>query len=663
MMGKLPLFREDERDALRPPEDLKPSEWAERYRVLPIGISNIPGPWRNDNAPYLRGLMDLADAPGVVQLNVMKAGQIGVSEAARNVILYWAHTDPDPMGLALPDKVKGRKIVMEQLIPAIEGTPPVASLMTERKWDLSGEKLKLTNGFLLHLMWSGSASATSADPMRRVIDDEVDKFAMWAGRETNPIGRTWTRTRSYGDRRFQWNISTPTDRAGIIFRLVEASGVQLLFMVPCPACGDQQSLTFRRLKWPKPNSKLNRKEKLSLADRIVANEDVWYECAYCQRRIEPHERTRIVRAGTWRSADGAIPEAEAVEEWPRGTRIGARVGAMVCLWQSWAGIAAEFIRAEGDRELTFSFRTETVGEPWEEQLEKPRPSVYADKCARAKLAEGVVPSWAVKLLATVDTQHDHFYVVLRAWGPEMRSQRIFHARAETFADLDDVCFRHLWPREGGDGTGMKAELVLIDSGGTRLEGETASRTMQVYRWVTRRSARARAIKGAGAVKRRREGLYIWPGKGVLDDGNQAGKTLRIWYVDTHHFGDLLYELVHAGLEDDEQETWLLNQADDEEYNSQLANVQKRLIRSGRGPAMEVWEPIEPGAPVHYWDCEAYQVAAAYLARVHLLPPLEELLAYREAEREDHRRQERASRRRREQGRSGWDVRDMRNHLK
>lgn len=675
------LFRPDEREALRPPEDLKPSEWAERYRVLPIGVSNIPGPWRNDNAPYLRGLMDLAVAPGVIQLNIQKAGQIGVSEAARNLILYWAATDPDPMGLALPDKIKGRKIVREQVIPAIEGTLYVAALLTTRKWDLSGEKIRLANGFLLHLMWAGSASSTSADPMRRVINDEVDKFAEWAGRETNPIGRTWTRTRSYGDRRFQMNISTPTDRFGNICRLWEASGVQLEFMCPCSHCGEFQYLSFRQLRWPAPDGPMTRREKLHMADRILANNDVWYLCLRCDARIEPPERVSMVRAGRWRSPDGSIEDAEAVGEWPRGTRIGAQIGAMACLWQPWAGIAAEFIRAEGDRDLTFSFRTETLGEPWEQQVEKPRASVYADKSARATLPEGVVPAWAVKLLATVDTQHDHFYVVVRAWGPDMRSQRVFHARAETFAELDDICFRHVWRIERPAGAtgqkgGAKPELILIDSGGTRLEGETASRTIEVYRWVQSRGGLVRAIKGASSARQRHEGLYVWPGRGFLDEGGSRGgkreratrRGLTIWYLDTHHFGDILAELVARGAEEGApagaagDELWLLNQANDEDYNTQLSNVQKRVVRTGHGPAEERWEPSETGAANHYWDCEVYQIAAAYMANVHLLPSAEDLAEYRKAAAMEQRTRAEALARRRGKQTEGWDVGSLEGYL-
>lgn len=651
------LFTAEEREALRPPRELKPSEWAEAHRYLDVGQSNIPGPWRNDNAPYLRGLMDLADAPGVERLDTMKAGQIGVSEAARNVVLHWAHTDPDPAGLALPDKVKGRKIIAERLIPAIDSTPVVAALKTDRKWDLSAEKVRLSNGFSLSLMWSGSASSTSADPMRRVIDDEVDKFAEWAGRETNPVGRTWTRTRSYGRKRFQWNISTPSDRMGQICRLVESDTHMLLFMVPCPRCGAFQFLAFRQLRWPrlrteagveKHLSELSRRQRADLAHGIVQNSDVWYVCARCEDRIEPHQRPSIVRAGLWRTEDGTIPDAEAVGEWPAGTRLGTHVSAMSCLWVPWSDVAAEFILALGDRERMFSFRTETAGEPWEEQIGKPQASTYAAKSESAELEPGVVPEWAVKLLCTIDTQQDHFYVVLRAWGPEMRSQRVWHGTAETFKALDSICFREIWPVQGRKG-GLQPELVLIDSGGTRHEGETASRTMQVYRWAIRRRQRVRAIKGAGAVKKRREGLYIWPGKGFLDTDQPAptrGKrrrkrpSLRIWFVDTHHFGDLLADMVGQGMDEEDdgdgepsRELWLLNKENDEEYNTQLSNVQKRLVRSRQGPPQEVWEPSEAGAPNHYWDCEVYQIAAAYMARVHLLPSEEEIAEHRAAMRD------------------------------
>jgi len=61
---KINLFTTQEREAWYVPPPMKPSEWAEKYRVLPKDQSAHPGPWRNERAPYLRGLMDLCAAPG-----------------------------------------------------------------------------------------------------------------------------------------------------------------------------------------------------------------------------------------------------------------------------------------------------------------------------------------------------------------------------------------------------------------------------------------------------------------------------------------------------------------------------------------------------------------------------------------------------------------------
>ncbi len=656
------LWNAEERAAWSLPIDKKPSQWAEENRILGVEESNIPGPWRNDNAPYLRGMMDIAVAPGVIQLNIKKSGQVGASEGVRNLMLYWAALEPDPVGLALPDRVVGRRITTNRVIPAFRNTAATRRLFTDRKKDIKAEQIRLVNGFVLHLMWAGSSSSTSSEPMRRNINDEVDKpgFSQWGGQEPNAIGRTWTRLRSYEDRKLQINISTPTNRYGNIHKLVEASTYVLEYLVPCPHCGERQKLIFRQLKWETPKGKRTHEDKIDLADKIERDEAVWYECARCGHRIRPDEKAPLVRAGLWGTLDGEITDAESITEWPRGTRLAMPISVYNCLWESWASVAAEFLRAEGDRSKTYTWRTETCGEVWEEQLERPRPSLYAGKSERARLDEGIIPAWTAKVLATIDTQHDHFFVVLRAWGPEMRSQRIFHGRVESFEDLDRLCFRQPFPVEGGSAPPMQPEMALIDSGGTKLRGESASRTMEVYRWVLRRGSRVRAIKGAEEAGRHRPGLYIWPGKGVLDDGRGhkgKGKTLRIWFLDKHHFGDLLHDLVTCGVadEDNRAEKWLLNKRNDEDYNSQLASVQKILMEA-RGRLVERWMPVEEAAQDHYWDCENYQVAAAYMTNVDLLPTEREMNEHRKQAEQERQEREGAARRRRKQRGSGWDIR-------
>ena len=117
---------------LRPVEALSPSAWAEKHRILTKGQSSIPGHWRNANAPYLVPIMDLCGVPGLSVLTVVKPAQVGVSEAFRNVLGWIAHTDPDPVGIALPDERKGRKIVDNRLLPMFRSTPVLQELLTPR---------------------------------------------------------------------------------------------------------------------------------------------------------------------------------------------------------------------------------------------------------------------------------------------------------------------------------------------------------------------------------------------------------------------------------------------------------------------------------------------------------------------------------------------------
>jgi len=642
-------WTDEERAAFEPPEDLLPSEWAERYRILPRGQSPRPGPWRNENAPYLIFIMDLAVAVGVIQVNIVKAAQLGVSEGGRNILGRMAHLDPEPAGIALPDRAKGRKIIQNRLIPLFRDTEILRPLVGRKAADLQSEQIRLVNGFLLHLMWSGSASSMASDPMCLDINDEVDKFEEWTGREADAVSLTWKRLRAYEDRAKQFNMSTATTRYGKIWVLFEESDVQLYYHVPCPHCGVYQRLVFPQLKWGHRDVA----HHLLRAALVRQSGDVWYECTVCGERIEERHKADMVRAGHWRRLDGpcvdaagtAHDNAEDVAIWPAGTRIGLQISALYCLWEGWADVAAEFMRAKGNLAATYDFRTQTLGEPWEQQIEQAGASVYAGKCRRAELEEGIVPTWAAKVLATVDTQHDHFWLVLRAWGAGMRSQRVWHGRVETFGELDRLCFHTPWPWSDPNRPPTVPDLVGIDSGGTRLEGEETSRTMQVYQWAWPRKARVRVLKGAA---RPREAQWLWRGQAVLDAGTtgrrgrvtRARRELALWMLDTHRLADVLADLIMRGVPaedadqaaaepDPEQEAWLLNRRADPEYTEHMSNAVKVVVRRGSG-LHEEWVPRTSGARMDLWDCEVYQVALAHLARVPTIVSREQVDAWHAA---------------------------------
>ncbi len=198
---------------------------------------------------------------------------------------------------------------------------------------------------------------------------------------------TAKRLRSYEGRGCQVNVSTPTTRFGVIFGLWENSDVKLIFYVPCPKCKTYQRLDFANLHWG--HSKIEDRRKRAAA---VKRSGVHYECLSCAHKIREADRQAMLIAGRWGSEDGSIADAEAVDTWPPGTRLGIQISALYCPWTSWADIAVEFLLATGDLSKIMDFRTQTLGEPFEQQVARSRADFYAAKCKSATLPEGTVPA-------------------------------------------------------------------------------------------------------------------------------------------------------------------------------------------------------------------------------------------------------------------------------
>ena len=379
-----------------------------------------------------------------------------------------------------------------------------------------------------------------------------------------------------------------------------------------------------------------RREAADLLNRF-GDRAVWYVCDHCQARISTSDRTVMVRRGLWTTAEGFVldaheqqhADAETIERFAPETRVAFQISALYCPWVQWAGLVGQFLRAIDDPSALFAFTTNRLAEPFEFKMRRVAETVFSAKCERSKAPEGTAPAWAAALLATIDTQVDHLYVVVRAWGPGLRSQRVWHGKVLDFAGLDQVLAR-AWPVDSGGEQAIG--LTLIDSGGTVDRFLDATRTQQVYDYALARQPLVRAIKGAS---RPVVGLYA-PMKNPM--GTLAGTkeekvglpALAAYLIDTHRCNDLLSELIAAGIPTadgrnvgpaGQQEAWLLNAHNDSEYNLHLSNVQKTVDPKTK---REMWVPKVSGARHDYRDCEAYQVAAAYMAYIHLLPAEDEL---------------------------------------
>lgn len=639
---------------------MRPSQWAEKYRTLSRSQSDRFGNWRNANAPYLIGIMDLcAPGSGVEELTIMKAAQVGASEALRNVLAFWAHTDPDPVLFVMPDEKSGKKIVGKRLFPLFKTTPVLRQHLTPSSRDFKLSQIVLSNGFQMSLGWSGSPSTLASDPIRFVINDEVDKFQQWSGRESDPLSLARVRTQTYGSRRLIINISTPTTRQGMIARMFEDSDIQLHYFVPCPAaeCGKFHRLTFDRIRWDESEDERKRDKKIRAKDLADHPERVWHECPHCNHKAFDKDKPRMVAAGVWAPADeegNLIPHRDyGGRLWrshPGSKRVGMAISALPCLWITFAAYIAEFIRSVGELDKMMNWRNSWDGSIFEQQVQRTEQSIFAIKSKRhPALKPGILPRWTAKLLAAADTQHDHFKFVIRAWAHGSRSHRVYHGRAESFDELRAVCLDSAFAFQPTDDgrelfPPMKPEFLIIDSGGTRSANDhpdALSRVEEVYRFALTDPLHIIPSKGEsepirGMPIRLTRANYdvhrLFPGADH-ETLNAVAPQLHLRLIDTNYFKDLLasrirndaFETVNLDTgELQEVEAWSLSAINDPEYNREMASEHKILIKRTSGGSrrepVERWQPVTAGAANHFWDVEVLQCALAQMTRVDLLSP-------------------------------------------
>jgi phage terminase large subunit GpA-like protein len=632
------VWDEAERAAWAPPRRTLTSEWAAQHRYLtPRQSPRCPGPWRDENQPVLRGIMDLCCRRTIRELWVKKCGQLGVSEAIRNDIGRRADQDPLALMLVLPNQIKGREIVRTRIIPLFEDTPRLRALLTGRKLDFKLTAISLVNGFDFRLAWAGSATALASDPLATVILDEVDKFQPSSGREAQPVdlARTRLRTLHRQKRSLLIALSTPTTDDGPVEIGYRDCAIKLWYFVPCPHCGRFQRLSFDRLRWQKFTELASASDRASM---ISTREAAWYECENPQCAIEhPEAGGRILEeqklgmllAGYWGTDTGSWKiffDRHEEGAQPEGDKVGIQISALYDVATSWAQIAAEFVEADGRPDKLQHLYNSTLAETWKITVTPATSSTYETKCRPdpdrgfVPPREKLIPLWASRLLMTVDTQKDHFYFVIRAWGQRFRSQRIHHGKVTEFAELEELFYRAYFPYEGDKFEPLRCYKVGIDAGGgTEDERLEANRTQQVYEWCNLDPLWRLPLKGSSKPFEERckwRHITYQPPHGKRDPF-----AVKLWLWDGEYYRDLLSSYVGTMLPVIDPATgelaagpgveqWALNDRCDSEYNQQMAAVIKSRRRKGRG-YQEVYVTKTAGARHDYHDCEAEQIMMAH----------------------------------------------------
>lgn len=633
--------------AIYPRERWTPSEWAERApRHIPDnGINPEPGPWKNDRTPYLAGILDAIVDPAVREVVFLKPTQVGYTEGVLvNLLGYAVDMDPGSALILMPDEQSAKELLDERVMPTFRETPCLSKHISGKAWDTKKESVKFDT-MPVFMAWAGSPMRVASRAIRWLICDEIDKYPPFSGKEADPISLARKRVSNWGHRGKEVYGSTPTVRNGNIMRRWEMCGTKMHYWVPCPHCRRHQVLVWSRVKWPK----YDEDDRAKKAELILSDHAAYYECEHCRGKIEDWHKPEMLTRGVWASEDQVVnADGEVRGPESKSSRVGFHLNGIYSPWLTFSQLASEFCLAQGDPTLLMDFLNSRLAEPFEQQIAKPDASKLRKTLETVTWRPGLVPKWAGILIATADTQKDHFWLRIRAWGHGFRSRGVFYGRVETFDDLYRLCFETPYQMDGGGV--MMPMALLIDSGGTKAEGEEVSRTFEVYQFSQRDPGRIWPLKGASNKQHKPARLSQVTPKAPPGFGEMPPITLRL--LDTDWYKDLLMSRIDSKPADDGSRIWELAGDEPDDYFRGMESERKIFDRkAGRS----TWIKVSAGAQNHPWDVEAYQMAGADLCNVATIPPQSELDRVRaDAVRREARQAAEQNERTRERG-SGFTV--------
>jgi phage terminase large subunit GpA-like protein len=339
----------------------KPSEYAEKRRLLPIGTP-FPGPWRNTRTPYLVEPMDNMSPLSPIQHTVvMKGGQIGFTAAAENVTAFWIDVFPAQILFISATEALLKKWAIKRLDPLIDGCgfrDKIFSQSTNKMSRRTGDTIftKEFAGGGLDMASAQAAASMRADTVRVLIRDEIDGAPrMLKTGEGNWLQVSIVRTNAWGDRRKVLDFSTPgTYDESNIWPSYQA-GDQRKFFVPCPFCGKYQILEFgtdksqHGLKWDTEGG------------YIV---DAHYICEFCHEAISNDHKGGMLEQGRWE------PMSRSYSPFVRSYQLSTLYSPIGMT--TWREIAVKYLEAQEEPDGMRWFKNLFLGEPYRETGTTPK---------------------------------------------------------------------------------------------------------------------------------------------------------------------------------------------------------------------------------------------------------------------------------------------------
>lgn len=264
---------------------MKPSEWAEKHRVLSKGP--FPGNFSFKRAPYTREMVDsiMPDVEARI-IAIMKGSQIGFTVSGLVTILGWilAQNPADTLFMTETDE-KIRK-AMDGPIQDMISSSGLSDLIGKsdsrtRKGGSSGDTLKgkVFQGNYNLITHSGQAiRRLSSDSVQYALCDELDRYMQFDAYAGDPVDLVLQRMKAYQYEYKLFAVSTPELEHTSIIKPLYLKGDRRAYYMPCKHCGEYIKIEFQAKSKEGDKAGIYYKRKGS---KSVDKKSVGYVCYKC----------------------------------------------------------------------------------------------------------------------------------------------------------------------------------------------------------------------------------------------------------------------------------------------------------------------------------------------------------------------------------------------
>lgn len=575
---------------VKPTELMTVSQCAEKYRYLETG-TNMPGPWRNSNAPHIVEIMDaLSVHSPTKRVTFKKASGISGTEVWLNWLLYIVkHAKKDVM-IVVPTLTLRDRTFNPKIKKLFSESPALADMVSKATRDDANSKDVLEIG-PVRIIKSGANSPESfrGEHLPYAITDEKSAMPWDIGGEGNVGMLIDNRLKSF-TRSKKFDLSSPTQEGFCQISDDYDAGSQEMRYIFCPECNHAHTLAFKNFTW-------QLKAGTPEDEKIV--EIAYFKCPECDAKIEEHQKDALLDNAVWIAKH---PERKKIHRSFTLNSFYIKFG----LGYTWKQIAQLWLDSQKDSAKLTTFTNTFLAE-----TSKPKATNIDPNSLLTRLETFPEEMPAVIRIASADIQKDRIEFTLVDFEETKESWVQTHMILEGDPVQDQV-----WEDLDRELKSLNVDLAMIDSGylPNRVYDFCESR-----RWcipikgmpgMARPLVEDEVKRKQRLRRRRKKGMPVEPlgvdnGKGLVMARLKFESTTS--YDIDHETGEVLstHRPSNPGYIHFKNDACF----DDEYFAQLLAEVLDERMRSGK----KLLEWIQTRARNEALDCMVYAIAGFEIA--------------------------------------------------